>query len=121
MAGASTGAASDTEVSEEPQESLPPAPLKSYTHPMAITLDPAIEQRIQQQLDRGAFREPAELLAHALDLVEAEAEFDQRRTEWVARLEQSCAQADRGEGYTEEEHRARMAELRASQPLSRTA
>jgi Arc/MetJ-type ribon-helix-helix transcriptional regulator len=88
---------------------------------MAITLDAAIEQRIQHQLDRGAFREPAELLAHALDLVEAEAELDQRRTEWIARLEESCAQADRGEGYTEEELRTRMAERRADQPLSRTA
>jgi Arc/MetJ-type ribon-helix-helix transcriptional regulator len=88
---------------------------------MAITLDADLEQRIQRQLDRGAFREPAELLAHALDLVEAEAEFDARRTAWVARLEQSCSQADRGEGYTEEELRARMAERRADQPLSRTA
>jgi predicted transcriptional regulator len=88
---------------------------------MAITLDDAIEQRIQRQLERGAFREPAELLAHALDLVDAEAEFDARRTAWIARLEESCAQADRGEGYTEEELRARMAERRANQPLSRTA
>jgi predicted transcriptional regulator len=86
---------------------------------MAITLDDDLEQRIQRQLDRGAFREPAELLAHALDLVEAE--IDARRTAWVARLEESCAQADRGEGYTEEELRARMAERRANQPLSRTA
>jgi Arc/MetJ-type ribon-helix-helix transcriptional regulator len=88
---------------------------------MAITLDSAIEQRIQHQLDRGVFREPAELLAHALDLVEAEAEVDKRRTEWIGRLEQSCAQADRGEGYSEEELRARMARRRVDQPLSRTA
>ena len=47
------------------------APLPFYTHPIAITLDAAIEQRIQQQLGHGAFREPTELLA--LDLVEAEA------------------------------------------------
>jgi hypothetical protein len=40
---------------------------------MAITLDGAIEKRIQRQIDGGAFREPTELLAHALDLVEAEA------------------------------------------------
>jgi hypothetical protein len=30
---------------------------------MAITLDADLEQRMQRQLDRGAFREPAELLA----------------------------------------------------------
>ena len=88
---------------------------------MAITLDAAIEQRIQRQIDRGAFREPAELLAHALDLVEAEAELDAHRTAWIARLEESCAQADRGEGCTEEELRARMAGRRANQPIARTA
>jgi predicted transcriptional regulator len=88
---------------------------------MVITLDPATEQRLQQQLASGRFREPAELLAHALDLVEAEAEFDARRRALLARLEESCAQADRGEGYNEEELRARMAERRANQPLARTA
>jgi Arc/MetJ-type ribon-helix-helix transcriptional regulator len=92
---------------------------------MAITLDPAIEQRIQHQLDRGAFREPTELLAHALDLVEAEAVQE----DWLLRnkeainadLDRTFAQADRGEGYTEAELRTRMAERRAHQPLSRTA
>jgi len=88
---------------------------------MAITLDADLEQRIQRQLDRGAFREPAGLLAHALDLVEAEADLDVRRTAWVARLKESCVQADRGEGYSEEELRARMAEHRANQPIARTA
>jgi Arc/MetJ-type ribon-helix-helix transcriptional regulator len=87
---------------------------------MAMTVDPTIEQRIQRQLDRGAFREPAELLAHALDLVEAETEFDARHKALLARLTESCAQADRGEGYTEEELRVRMAERRARQPLDRT-
>jgi Arc/MetJ-type ribon-helix-helix transcriptional regulator len=88
---------------------------------MVITLDATTEQRIQRQIDRGAFREPVELLAHALDLVEAEAEFDARHRALLARLAESCAQADRGEGYTEEELRVRMAERRANQPLARTA
>jgi len=39
---------------------------------MVITPDVATEQRIQRQLDRGTFREPADLLAHALDLLEAQ-------------------------------------------------
>ena len=100
------------------EESLPSAPLPSYTHPMAITLDDAIEQRIQRQLDRGTFREPAELLAHALDLVEAEA----KQEDWLLRnkeainadLDESFAQAARGEGYSPEESRALLAERRAS-------
>jgi len=85
---------------------------------MAITLDAAIEQRIQRQLDRGAFREPAELLAHALDLVEAEA----MQEDWLLRnkeainagLDRTFSQAASGEGYSPEESRALLARHRAS-------
>jgi Arc/MetJ-type ribon-helix-helix transcriptional regulator len=85
---------------------------------MAITLDAAIEQRIQRQLDRGAFREPAELLAHALDLVEAEA----MQEDWLTRnkeainadLDKTFDQVARGEGYSLEESRALLAQHRAS-------
>lgn len=85
---------------------------------MVITLDADIEQRIQRQLDRGAFREPADLLAHALDLVEAEA----TQEDWLLRnkdainadLDESFAQAARGEGCSPEESRALLAERRAS-------
>ncbi len=85
---------------------------------MAITLDAAIEERIQRQLDRGAFREPAELLAHALDLIEAEAPYE----DWLLRnkeaireaLERTSAQAARGESYSPEECRAMLAQHRAA-------
>ena len=85
---------------------------------MAITLDAAIEQRIQRQLDRGAFREPAELLAHALDLIEAEA----AQEDWLLRnkeainadLDESFAQAERGEGYSLEQAKALLAERRTA-------
>jgi hypothetical protein len=42
---------------------------------MALTLDPAIgrsAQRIQRELERGPYTNPAELLGHALDLLEAQ-------------------------------------------------
>jgi Arc/MetJ-type ribon-helix-helix transcriptional regulator len=85
---------------------------------MAITLDADLEQRIQRQLDHGAFREPAELLAHALDLVEAEA----MQEDWLVRnkeainadLDESFAQAARGEGYSPEESRALLDRHRSS-------
>ena len=85
---------------------------------MAITLDDAFEQRIQRQIERGAFREPAELLAYALDLVEAEAAPE----DWLLRnkeainadLDRTFAQAERGEGYSGEESRALLAQRRAS-------
>jgi Arc/MetJ-type ribon-helix-helix transcriptional regulator len=88
---------------------------------MAITLDAATEKRLQQQLATGRFREPAELLAHALDLIEAEEDITARRAVLLARLEESCRQADRGDGYTEEQLRARMVERRASHHFARTA
>jgi Arc/MetJ-type ribon-helix-helix transcriptional regulator len=85
---------------------------------MAIALDAEIEQRIRRQIERGAFREPAELLAHALDLVEAETEPE----DWLLRnkeainadLDESFAQAARGESFTPEESRALLAKHRAS-------
>lgn len=66
---------------------------------MAITLDPATEQRIQRELDRGRFSSPAEVIAEALDLLEAENDWlDISKHALSARLEESMAQIDRGEG-----------------------
>ena len=86
---------------------------------MAIILDAATEERIQRQLARGAFREPAELLAHALDLVEAEAAGQddwllQSREAIKADLDRTFAQAARGEGFSPEESRELLARHRAS-------
>lgn len=87
---------------------------------MAITLDSATEQKVQQELAKGRFDGPSELIAHALDLVAAERhELSSRREVLLRRLEESCAQADRGEGFGEEELRARMAERRTR--LAKTA
>jgi Arc/MetJ-type ribon-helix-helix transcriptional regulator len=82
---------------------------------MSITLDNMIEQRIQRQLERGAFREPTELLKHALDLLEAEEDWLLKQREAIeARLDESFAQAARGEGFTLEQAREILADLRAS-------
>jgi len=85
---------------------------------MAITLDAATEERIQRQLDRGVFREPAELLAHALDLLEeersAEDWLDRNMDAINADLEETMAQAARGEGFSPEESLADLARHRAS-------
>ena len=85
---------------------------------MAVTLDPILEQRIQRVVESGAFREPAELLSHALDLIEAE----QHAGDWLFRnreginaaLEESFAAKARGESYTPEESHAMLAERRAA-------
>lgn len=82
---------------------------------MAITLDPATEQRVQRQISRGAFAEPSELLAHALDLVEAEEDWLLQNKEAInAGLDQSFAEAARGEGCSLEEFEATVAEFRAN-------
>ena len=82
---------------------------------MAITLDPVTEQRIQRQISRGAFAEPSELLAHALDLVEAEEDWLLQNKEAIkAALDQSFAEAGRGEGYSLEEVDEMMARRHSS-------
>ena len=39
---------------------------------MTLTLDPTTERRIQREIERGPYREPAEVVAHALDLLDLE-------------------------------------------------
>jgi Arc/MetJ-type ribon-helix-helix transcriptional regulator len=82
---------------------------------MTLTLDPAIELRIQRHLDEGRFCDPSEFIAHALDLVEAEQtgdRVDDRAMEdWLLRnkeainrgLDESFAVKERGESYSPEE------------------
>lgn len=89
----------------------------AYTRIMSITIDPSIEQRIQRQLDRGVFSEASELLAHAMDLIEAEENWLVLNREAInTALDESFAQAARGEGYTLEQAKAILAERRASRP-----
>jgi len=83
--------------------------------PMSLDLDPAIEARIQQEFATGRYAAPADLLNQALDLLAAERiDLAARRAAIVARLEESCAQADRGEGVTGEELRARFEARKAT-------
>ena len=80
---------------------------------MSLTLDPATEQRIQRALAQGPYRDPAELINHALNLFEAQEEWLLRNREAInARLEESLAQVERGEVYAPEEARRLLAEAR---------
>ena len=87
---------------------------------MTLTLDPATEQRLQQELATGQYREPNQLIAHALDLVKAERE--QKAEDWLTRnkeaikadLEESFAAAARGESYSLEDAQRILAERRAA-------
>jgi hypothetical protein len=76
---------------------------------MVITPDAATEQRIQRQLELGPYTEPAQVIARALDLLEAEAEDRAiSRERLLSRLDESIAQGERGEGISGEELRARF-------------
>jgi antitoxin ParD1/3/4 len=66
---------------------------------MEITLDPATEERIQRELARGHYGSPAEVIAQTLDLLQAEQEWlELSKSALNARLQESMAQIDRGEG-----------------------
>jgi putative addiction module CopG family antidote len=71
---------------------------------MALTLDPAVEQRIQRELDRGIYNDTSDVVAHALDLLEAEEDWFRRNSAAInERLDSSFAQAARGDSYSPEE------------------
>ncbi len=66
---------------------------------MNLALDPASEQRIQLELDRGHYSGPAEVITHAFNLLHAEQEWlETSKSALNARLEESLAQIERGEG-----------------------
>jgi predicted transcriptional regulator len=92
---------------------------------MTLTLDPALEQRLQQELAKGGYDDPAAFIAHALDEAEAKRSatepVPQEMEDWLIRnkeavnraLDESFAQAERGEFYTPEEAQAMLAQRRA--------
>jgi predicted transcriptional regulator len=89
---------------------------------MTLTLDSATEQLLQQELATGKYREPSELIAHALELVKVErAELAARRSQMVAEIDESLAQLDAGQFVTAEQMRERMAAHRSVQNRSQIA
>ena len=82
---------------------------------MNLTLDAKTEHRIQRELDRGHFREPAEVIAHALDLLDAEeAWLVNNRAALNRRLRESMAQIGRGEGIPGDQLLDYLAEKRSA-------
>ncbi|HEX4155928.1 MAG TPA: hypothetical protein VHY48_09970 [Acidobacteriaceae bacterium] len=80
---------------------------------MSLILDDATEQRLQRELARGTYRDPAELIAHALDLVAAEEDWLLRNRDAINdRLDVSFAQDGRGEGHSPDEARRLLASHR---------
>jgi Arc/MetJ-type ribon-helix-helix transcriptional regulator len=64
---------------------------------MNLTLDPVTEQRIQREIDLGHYRDPAEVIARAISLLEAEENWLLENKDALnQRLEESMAQIERG-------------------------
>jgi Arc/MetJ-type ribon-helix-helix transcriptional regulator len=85
---------------------------------MTITLDAATEARIQREIDRGAFRDPAQVIAHALDLLETEIPaagdwLGQNREDIQGIVAEGDASHARGETYSPEESQAILERRRA--------
>ncbi len=68
---------------------------------MTLTIDPQLEQRIQREMEIGHFQSPSEVIAHALSLLEAQEDWLRRNRDGISEhLEESLAQAERGEVYS---------------------
>ena len=66
---------------------------------MDLHLEAQSAQRIRRDIDLGHYREPAEVVAHALSLLQDEQEWlAQTRDHLDARITESMAQIERGEG-----------------------
>jgi Arc/MetJ-type ribon-helix-helix transcriptional regulator len=80
-----------------------------------LALDPASEQAIQRELDRGHFTTPAEVVPSALRLLNSQEDWLQENREAInERLELSFEQSRDGQTYTPEQARQLLAERRAS-------
>ena len=81
---------------------------------MTLTLDAQSEQRIQREIDLGRYSEPAEVIAHALNLLDEEEGWLLRNKEATnEHLKESYAEIERGEGIPESKVREMLAQARA--------
>jgi len=82
---------------------------------MNVALDERSRQRVQREISRGHFREPAAVVARALELLDAqEGWLDQNRQAIHDRIEESFAQIERGEGVSGGEARRMLSSRRDS-------
>jgi putative addiction module CopG family antidote len=86
---------------------------------MTVTLDPQLERRIQREMERGHYREPSEVISHALNLLDAQEDWLLRNRDAIdERLAESMAEAERGEVYSADEA-ARLLDQRIADRAAR--
>lgn len=77
---------------------------------MHIVVDQNTEVLIQREIDRGHFRNPQEVIAHALALLEAQEDWLAENREAIhQKIEASFQQVERGEFLTATDARTKLA------------
>jgi len=84
---------------------------------MTIQLKPGDEELVQKRLKSGGFADAQEVIHHALQVQDAEAEaLEDHRRETGEKIERAIAEFDQGGGIPASQVRDRMAELKAAHP-----
>jgi len=81
---------------------------------MTITLLPEHEKLIAQAMRTGAYRDPDEVIARALEMLNSEEQWVQDHKQEIAdKIERAFDQFERGEFFTAEESRIDMKKRKA--------
>ena len=81
---------------------------------MTITLRPEHEEAVARAIQSGAYRNPDEVIARALEVLRAEEDWLHDQREAIAeKIERAFGQFDKGEFLSSAESRAEMAKRKA--------
>jgi hypothetical protein len=84
---------------------------------MTIELKPGDEELIQKRLRTGGFADAQEVIHHALQIQDADAEaLELHRREIGEKIDRAIAEFDQGGGVPESQVRARLQELKTTHP-----
>ena len=73
---------------------------------MNISVDEASEQRIRREIELGHFKNPEEVIAHALELLDGQETWLHENQDWIRlQIERSFSQIEREEGIPGDEAR----------------
>ena len=82
---------------------------------MTITLSPQHEEAIARAMQSGGYQSPEQVIARALELLQAEDEWlVEHRGEIAAKIDRACEQFERGEYFEEDEAEAELDRRKAA-------
>jgi Arc/MetJ-type ribon-helix-helix transcriptional regulator len=81
---------------------------------MTIHLTPEQEQRIADAIRTGAYKNPDDVVSHALEILHSEGQWLRKQPNSIeAKIERAFAQFERGEFFSAEESRSNMEKRKA--------